>query len=502
MTAIKNTRKKKGWLIHALFILVFLSLFLPARAVEPDNNEKLIANYFERIRMSPVFLRQFLLEMPKGGDLHNHITGAAYAETLIDLSVNKKLCITPDSTLLANPPKIPGITVPISSAYKNSDLYMRIIENWSMYNFHPASGNSNEHFFNIFGQIGMADTNFSAILNKLRIRAAQENMDYIETMLQIKDASDKIALLAGDIAPPDQLNNEKDYLDFREKLIKKKEFTRAVDLAAAQIHLIKKTSDAVLGGQPGAGVETRFQYYAFRVLPRNLVLAEIIAAFAIADKSPLVVGTNIVGPENAYTSRKDYEIHMKMISVIGNKYPSVKKDLHAGELVLGESVPEALRFHVRQAVEVAGANRIGHGVDIAYEKEGLDTIKKMRDRKVAIEILLTSNEELLGVKNKEHPFPFYVEAGVPVVLAGDDPGMMRTTQTQEFYLAVSRYPGIKYRDIKSFVYNSIQYSFLEFSKKQEFIKLLDKKFKVFEEKWATKFSKWKKRDRQIKNQDY
>ena len=470
--------------------MVLLSLVLPIRAVKPDNRNKSIANHFQRIRKSPVLLRQFLLEMPKGGDLHNHLTGAVYAETLIDLSVQKNLCVTQDSTLLSNPPKIQGITVPISEAYENGNLYERIVENWSMYNFHPAKSSSNHHFFKIFPQTALAVTNLTAILNKLRIRADRENLLYLETMLQIDDGTEKIRALVTDLARPDQLKSKKDFLQFREKLIKKKEFILEIDRVISQIQKIKETSDRQLKGKPGAAVETRFQYYALRVLPRNLVLADIITAFVIAEKSPLVVGTNIVGPENNYTARKDYAVHMEMISVIGSIYPGVKRDLHAGELVLGQAVPEALRFHIREAVDVAGADRIGHGVDIAYEKGALDTIKKMKEKKIAIEILLTSNQELLGVKGKQHPFTFYVDAGVPVVLSGDDPGIFRTTQTEEFYLAVSRYPEIKYPHIKRFVYNSIQYSFLQSSKKQALMKRLSKKFNGFEEKWLKKINKY------------
>lgn len=481
--------KKRQWLFHALVIVFFFSVFSPVPGMGADSNEKAVIDNFERLRKSPVFLRQFLLEMPKGGDLHNHITGAVYAETLIDLSVEQKLCVTPDSTLLSNPPAIPGVTVPIKNAYSDGGLYMRIIENWSMFNFHPATGNSNQHFFNIFPQIGLADTNLPAILSKLRTRAASENLDYIETMLQIRESNDIIHDLAGGIAKPGELNTKEDFLAFRAKLVKKKEFIKAVYTAVEQIRQIKAKSDKALKGKPGASVEVRFQYYALRVLPRNLVLADIITANEIVKNSPYVVGTNIVGPENNYTSRKDYETHMKMISAIGGVYKDVPKDLHAGELILGQAVPEALRFHIKQAIYVAGANRIGHGVDIAFEKDALETVKKMRDDNIAIEILLTSNEQLLGVKNKRHPFPFYVKAGVPVVIAGDDPGMMRTTQTNEFYLAVTRYPVITYKDIKRFVYNSIRFSFLSYNKKMELTKRLDKKFKAFEAKWAKKLSK-------------
>jgi adenosine deaminase len=76
-----------------------------------------------------------------------------------------------------------------------------------------------------------------------------------------------------------------------------------------------------------------------------------------------------------------------------------------------------------------------------------------------------------------------VKSGVPVVLAGDDPGMMRTTQTQEFYLAAERYPSITYSDLKRFAENSIKYSFLAPGTKEQMMTALREKFQIFEEKW-------------------
>ncbi|MGZ7106922.1 MAG: adenosine deaminase, partial [Candidatus Angelobacter sp.] len=41
--------------------------------------EQKTARYFESIRSQPLLLHAFLQQMPKGGDLHNHLSGAVYA---------------------------------------------------------------------------------------------------------------------------------------------------------------------------------------------------------------------------------------------------------------------------------------------------------------------------------------------------------------------------------------------------------------------------------------
>ncbi len=150
---------------------------------------------------------------------------------------------------------------------------------------------------------------------------------------------------------------------------------------------------------------------------------------------------------------------MEMLQFLHRQSPEVKISLHAGELTLGLVPPEALRFHIRQAVEVAGASRIGHGVDILQEDNPIALMAQMRKRGVMVEICLTSNEVILLVQGKAHPLPDYLAAGVPVTLASDDEGIARIDLSHEYELAVQRY-NLKYSDLKRLARNSLEYSFL------------------------------------------
>ena len=49
--------------------------------------------WFEKFKDRPVMLRQFLQLMPKGADLHSHLSGAVYAETYLDIAKNLNYCI-------------------------------------------------------------------------------------------------------------------------------------------------------------------------------------------------------------------------------------------------------------------------------------------------------------------------------------------------------------------------------------------------------------------------
>src|SRR5262249_24466836 len=66
-------------------------------------------------------------------------------------------------------------------------------------------------------------------------------------------------------------------------------------------------------------------------------------------------------------------------------------------------------------IEIAGARRIGRGVSLAFERDMEDLLADMRVRPVVVEINLTSNDLILGVRGKDHPLPAYLAAGVPVV---------------------------------------------------------------------------------------
>src|SRR5215467_13188482 len=67
-------------------------------------SEQRTATYFESIRKAPPKQLAFLLKMPKGADLHNHLSGAVYAEHYIEWAADKGLCINTSTMALVVPP--------------------------------------------------------------------------------------------------------------------------------------------------------------------------------------------------------------------------------------------------------------------------------------------------------------------------------------------------------------------------------------------------------------
>ena len=113
-----------------------------------------------------------------------------------------------------------------------------------------------------------------------------------------------------------------------------------------------------------------------------------------------------------------------MLDFLHAQYPAVQITLHAGELTEGLVPPEALRFHIRESVRTGHASRIGHGAGVMYQDDPLALLREMASKRVLVEIALSSNDLILGVKGSRHPLRTYLKYGVPVALVTDDAGVV------------------------------------------------------------------------------
>jgi adenosine deaminase len=216
-------------------------------------------------------------------------------------------------------------------------------------------------------------------------------------------------------------------------------------------------------GQPNAraacSVKIRFLYQVLRAFPPQQVFAQTLLAFEVASQDPRVVGINFVQPEDAYMAMSEYHRQMLMLDYLHSVYPKVHISLHAGELAPGLVPPDGLRFHIREAIDFGHAERIGHGVDVIYENDPHALLNEMAARHIMVEINLTSNDVILGVKAPWHPLPSYRAAGVPVALSTDDEGVSRIDLTNEYTRAAMDF-NLSYRDLKNSARTSLEHNFL------------------------------------------
>ena len=178
----------------ALLLLLFASQAFAFIDVGSIVREKLVYASFEQIRDSPEELRAFFLAMPKGGDLHSHLTGAVYAESLIDRAASEGRCVFLNNCTVAKDCLSAGKTVPVSQAYQDANLYRRLVNDWSMRDSEVLNVSGHDHFFATFADFGGATGNTSALVAELRRRAAGENVQYLELMTSAGGGSEAAGL--------------------------------------------------------------------------------------------------------------------------------------------------------------------------------------------------------------------------------------------------------------------------------------------------------------------
>jgi len=428
----------------------------PSKSTETP--EQKTAHALEAARANDGALNAFLMEMPKGGDLHNHVTGAAYAENYIRWAAADGLCVDRGSRTLTAPP-CRETQIEARAALGDPRLYGELIDAWSMRHFVAGTISAHDHFFDTFPKFNaVTNAHIGDIMAELAERNSDANLQYLELMT-MPDDSKSIGFGA-------KFTWDPNLAVLRKKMIEGglpqlvADARRNLDAWDAQknatLHCGEANPNTV---RPGCGVTIRHVYAALRAFAPEQVFAQLLLAFELANADPRVVGVNMVQPEDWLVPMRDYDLHMKMVSFLHELYPRVHISLHAGELAPGLVPPDGLRFHIREAVEQAHAERIGHGVDVMYEEDPQHLLTEMARRNVMVEICLTSNDVILGVRGKQHPLKMYLKAGVPVALATDDEGVSRSDITREYAKAVED-QGLDYATLKNLARNSLEHAFL------------------------------------------
>jgi adenosine deaminase len=439
----------------------------PNAAEDKTNPEARAELSLKAARTNPLQLRHFLFGMPKGADLHNHLSGAVYAESWIRAAAEDHLCVSVERLALVTPhsgaPGIPDQSfcddgqVPASDANKDQDLYDALIDAFSMRGFVPSPGSTgHDHFFDAFARFDGTDhRHLGEWLDEIATRAAAQNEQYLELM-HTPDFS-RSAAGAMEIGWNDDFSHYRNYLlahGLRDDIaLAKAALDQAESLRQKREHCGQPVA------APACSIQIRYLCQVLRGLPKESVFAQTLLCFEAASADPRFVGLNLVMPEDGYISMADYALHMRIVGFLHDLYPKVHISLHAGELAPGLVPYEGLCCHIRLAVEQAHAERIGHGVDIFYEDHPHELMKEMAASHVMVEVSLTSNDVILGISGKDHPFPLYRMFDVPVALATDDEGVSRIDLTHEYVRAVPTYD-LSYADLKKMVRTSLEHSFL------------------------------------------
>ena len=464
-------------------IAVALALSLPAslhaQTTAPAAEAHATAAFEAARRSGPLALHAFLEKMPKGADLHMHLSGAIYAETFLKDAVDDGLCIDALKKSFAKPTEAgcPAGAVPAANAFKDQTLYDALVDSFSMRAFVPTPGvNGHDQFFATFARFGGLKDHSGEWLDEIATRAAAQNEQYLEVMMTppFSHAASLASQIGWPAAPtlstlgdtsgsgiPNPTRAE--LAAFRDKLLaaglRDEIATDRAELDGA----LEKRNLIEHCGQPNAApacsVQIRIIYQVLRAFPPQQVFAQTLLGFEVASADPNVVGINFVQPEDAYNAMAEYHRQMLMLDYLHSVYPQVHLSLHAGEVAPGLVAPAGLRFHIREAVDLGHAERIGHGVDVMQETDFRLILKELADRHVMVEINLTSNDVILGITPPNHPLPNYRAAHVPVSLSTDDEGVSRIDLTHEYTRAALEYK-LSYKTLKDMARTGIAHTFL------------------------------------------
>jgi adenosine deaminase len=417
------------------------------------------------VKNGPPALHAFLDQFPKGADLHVHLSGAVYAETFIKDAGEDGLCIDPKALTFAEPP----CNAPLEPAKESSgvltplqqDLYDRLIDSFSLRSYEPtASWSGHDQFFATFGRFHGLSNHIGEWVDEVASRSAAQNQQYLELMET--PAFGHAAMLAHKNAMGT------DFAAYRQLLLanglKDEVPADREDVRLAETQRKEREHCGTPQAQSACSVTIRYIYQVLRGYSPEQVFAQTLLGFetvqaAMDAHDDTWVGINFVMPEDGFVSMRDYSLQMKMVDYLHSVYPNVHITLHAGELAPGLVPPEGLRFHIRQAVEEGHAERIGHGVDVMYEENAQSLLKQLARKHVMVEINLSSNEGILGIKGIDHPFPLYRAAHVPVALSTDDEGVSRIEITHEYTRAALDYH-LTYADLKQLARTGMEHNFL------------------------------------------
>ncbi len=425
--------------------------------------EQAAADRFDDLLDDPVALDAFLRAVPKGGDLHQHLNGAVYAETYLGWADEDGDCINSTSYAAVGSGSCSASNLPVPGP---GSFYDQIVRAWSMEGFVAGAETGHDHFFATFGKYGLvAGAHRDDSIADVMTRAAGENQVYVETMFTLGRNVGTLAasIWSGAVTPADLQS-------FYDQLMNHASFAAELASDVNVVNVAASGWRAQLGcddiaAPPACEVTVRFVAQVSRTGGNDTIFGQLVSAFEMARQTSQIVAVNLSSPEDDDRSINNYELHMAMLDFLYQKYTAtglspLHVTLHAGELTDAYLPPgsDADTFHIRRAVEVGHAERIGHGLDVMSETDPAGLMAEMAARGVLVEICLSSNLQILEVSGGAHPLAAYRAAGVPVALATDDQGVSRSSLAGE-YRRGALDQGLDYRALKRLARDSLEHAF-------------------------------------------
>ncbi|MBI3523035.1 MAG: adenosine deaminase [Betaproteobacteria bacterium] len=416
-----------------------------------------------KAKATPQQLYTFLYALPKGGDLHNHLSGAGRSEWWWDAALAQQAR---------------GYTYYTKVRIENCEPYgvdafgrtpyLLLFRNVQESNYNRLNACEKSEYKRLQDLTPQEKTGW---LNSIRLDRAYEGRDeffgahwqrlndleanpYVISEILYRNMA---AFSAEGVAYLELINSVTGFLKPDGSLFSPDD--------VADIYRNRLAS----ADARATGVEVRFQTFVLRFLPN--AEEQLKQQYAFVDKHrDMFVGINFVGRED---NAKGYPLRfLPTLRELRKHYPDINLAIHAGEV-------DEPNFHVRDSL-LLGAKRIGHGVNLITDPQ---TMLLMRNNHTMVEINLISNLLLNYVSDfSQHPFPEYLRFGIPVALSTDDRGMWDSNLTDEYFVAVTQF-NLSWQEIVQMGRNSLTYSFLDQATRQRLLRQYDQRVTRFEDQF-------------------
>jgi aminodeoxyfutalosine deaminase len=230
------------------------------------------------------------------------------------------------------------------------------------------------------------------------------------------------------------------------------EITLSVGVMLLRHQSAEKNFEAIVAAAESLhrrGLQLNFVFDAARQFGAEAAMKVVEAAERCASKSIVAFG---IGGDELSIPAKEFQPVYEKAGAIG-----LHKLMHAGEI----GAPE----EIRQAIELLGAERIGHGIAAIRDPSLMDLLA---GRRIALEICPQSNirtgalAKQLGLPSaqiEQHSLPQLFRHGIPVVLSTDDPAMFHTNLRCEYENAHRM--GLQEAELKRLAKMSFEHAFID-----------------------------------------
>ncbi len=166
-------------------------------AVHAEDLGKTYQAQWNELAKHPHEMKTFLEHLPKGADLHCHVSGAVPTESMINLALSDKFCIDQAFNLhpMVNGKCQSGIAT--QTFFMDENHRKQAIAAWSMQSFHAsAAEDAKTHFFKTFPKFDvLAKRHWPELIANVADEASRQNIEYLELMMSMLEGKPKIEQL-------------------------------------------------------------------------------------------------------------------------------------------------------------------------------------------------------------------------------------------------------------------------------------------------------------------